>query len=348
VQVRVMSRGWLSGLSALMAMLAACQAWADDAAPLRFDVATNLRDFCSLAQDAFAREDFAVLESTARRARALKNRFPGSKTELQVFYEAFAKDSCSQTYIYMSEDVGKARVTLAEHWLAQKPDSSTAKIASAMIWNQFAWAGRGRGYANEVSNEQWAIFGERMKRAAEFIRAVDPDQDAQAYGVLLNLARDFQVPRAQLDAIYQHAYRRFPDYFAYYADYATILLPKWFGQPGEIVGYLKSLLTDPGGDIGVMAYARAAERLSFDMHSPDIYRDTGLNWEDLRRGFKLRATRDGLDKHAWISFCYYAVMAGDRPTARDAYGEIVDIDEWPVGGLEQFSREVLPWITQGD
>jgi hypothetical protein len=288
------------------------------------------------------------LEATAERARSLKNRFPGSKTELQVLYESFEKDSCSRRYSPLTEDGGKARIALAERWLGQKPDSLTAKIASATIWHQFAWTARGDGFANQISPDQWATFSERLKRSAELMRTVDPNRDAEAYLMLLDLARDFNVPRPQIDTIFRQAHKRFPTYIEYYSEYASMLLPKWFGQPGEIADYTKSLLKDPGGDDGAMAYSRVAERLAFEMGSPTIYRDAGLTWDDVQHGFALRESRDGLDKHGWIALCYYAVMAGDRTAARDAYSQIYQLDLWPVGGTQQFFRDVLPWIMERD
>jgi hypothetical protein len=323
-------------------------AGAESATPIRVDAGSDAEAYCSRVQVAFTREDFASLEATVERARSLTIHLRGGKAELQVFYESFVNVGCNQTYIFLDEGTGRTRAAIAEHWLGEKPDSVAARIASAMIWGQFAWAGRGRGYANQVSAEQWSIFAERTKRAAQFMRTVDPNSDAQAYLVLLDLARDFNVPRPQIDTIFARAREHFPAYLGYYADYSTILLPKWFGQPGEIANYLDSLLAEPGGDLGAMAYARSAERISWELGSPDIYRDTGLNWEVLRRGFTLRESQDGLDKHGWISFCYYAAMAHDRSATREAFRHITHIDEWPEGGTPRFFLTVLPWMMQRD
>jgi hypothetical protein len=344
-----MHRRWLARLAAAVAVILAGHfSFAEDVSPIRLDPATDAAAYCSRVQAAFTREDFGALEATAGRARPLSTQLLGGKAELQVFYESFARGACNQTYLYLNEDIGKARVELAEHWLGQKPDSPTAKIASAMIWNQFAWAARGRGYAGEVSQEQWARFRGRAKRAAQFMRSVDPTSDAQSYVVLLDLARDLGVTRPQIDTIFHRARDRFPAYLAYYAEYASILTPKWLGQPGEIADYVKSLLSNPGGDVGAMAYARAAERLSWDLGSPDIYRDAGLTWEDVRDGFALRESRGGLDKHAWITLCYYAAMAGDRRAAREAFRHVTHLDEWPDGGTANFFLRTLPWMMERD
>jgi hypothetical protein len=337
--------GWFALLAACVAVvLPGHSACAEDASPIRLDPATDAAAYCSRVQAAFTREDFASLEATAERARPLATHLLGGKAELQVFYESFARGACNQTYIYLTEETGQTRAALAERWLGAYPNSSTAKIASAMIWSQFAWTARSGGYANEVSQEQWARFADRAKHAAQFMRSIDPNNDAQAYVVLLDLARELGIPRPNIDTIFRRARDRFPAYLAYYAEYADILTPKWFGQPGEIADYVKSLLSDPGGDVGAMAYASAAARLSWDLGSPDIYRDTGLAWEDVKRGFALRESRGGLDKHAWISLCYYATMAGDRSAAREAFRHVTHIDEWPVGGTHEFFNVVLPWL----
>ena len=336
-------------IAAAVATLAAFSAAADDdAALIHFDATTDSREYCRMVLNALTREDFGILEATAARGRSLENRFPGSKTELQVFYQSFVKDSCGQRYVGLTEEVGKARIALAQRWREEMPDSLTAKVASARLWQQYAWVGRGGGFANEVSPAEWETFSDRLKQSADLMRTVDPDRDPEAYLLLLNLSRDFSLPLPQIDAIFQRAHQRFPTYLAYYADYASLLLPEWFGQPGDLADYMKSLLGDPGGDLGAIAYARAAERLAWDMGSSTIYRDAGMTWDDVRHGFALRESRDGLDKSGWITLCYYAVMAGDRDAARAAYSHVSEIDEWPVGGTQQFFLEVLPWIMARD
>lgn len=333
---------------AISLLLGMHSALAEDAAPIRLDAGTDPATYCSRVQAAFTRGDFAALEITAQRARSLENRFPGGKAELQIFYESFYKQSCNGNYSPLTEDGAKARAAIAERWLGENPNSMTAKITNAMIWYSSAWAARGSGFANEVSSSQWAVFADRIKQAAQFMRNVDPDRDAQAYLVLLNLARDLRVPRPQIDTIFRRAHERFPSYLEYYADYATILLPKWFGAPGDISDYVRSLLDDPGGDLGAMAYSRAAERIAWESGSPSGYRDAGLTWENVRRGFALRESRDGLNKPGWITLCYYAYMAGDREAAREAFRHITHIDEWPHGDTGDFFRTVLPWIMERD
>jgi hypothetical protein len=140
-------RRWFARLAAAAAFaFAGHSVCANDPDPIPLDPGTDAAAYCSRVQAAFTREDFGVLEATAERARSLTTHFRGGKAELQVFYESFARVGCNQTYLFLTEDSGRARTTLAEHWLAEKPDSMTAKIASAMIWSEFAWSGRGRGY----------------------------------------------------------------------------------------------------------------------------------------------------------------------------------------------------------
>jgi hypothetical protein len=334
--------------AAIIALLDANGAVAGDPAPIKLDPAADPAEFCRAVQAAFTREDFGALEATAERARALTTHFPGGKAELEVFYDSFSKESCTQYYDSLSETAGKSRVALVERWLGEKPDSLTARIASAIVWEQFSWTSRGNGYANTVSQAQWAVFSDRVKTAAQFMRNVDPTRDAHAYLVLLDLARDFNLPRPQIDTVFRQAHDRFPTYLAYYTTYAVLILPKWFGAPGDMADYTHSLLGDPGGDDGAMAYSRVAERLSWEADIADIYRYAGLNWADVQRGFALRESKYGLDKYAWISLCYFAALAGDRGAAREAFRHVSRLEDWPKGGRHDFYLYVLPWIMQRD
>jgi hypothetical protein len=318
------------------------------AAPIQVEPGEPAEQFCARVQAAFTREDFDVLESTAERARSLATWLQGGKAELQVFYASFSEEHCTQYYAFVSDPVAKARIAVVEHWLQQKPNSLTAKLASAIMWDQYAWTGRGTGFADAISQEQWALFRERAQYAAQFMRNVDPARDAQAYIVLLNLARDLSQPRARIDAIYSQARTQFPTYQPYYTIYANLIQPKWFGAPGEIANFTQSLLSDPGGDTGTVAYARVAERLAWDFWGSDIYREFGLTWADVQHSFAVRERLYGLDQWARIALCYYAVAAGDRDAAREAFRHITHLEYWPNGGRGVFYLTVLPWIMSAD
>jgi hypothetical protein len=341
---------WIACIvAALIAALVGVRAaGARDATPIKLAPGETPEQFCRLVQAAFAGENFDTLEATAERARSLTTRFSGGKAELQVFYDSLSTEKCTDFYLSMGDQVAKARVALVEHWLQQKPDSLTARIASAVVWEEFAWTARGTGFSNEISQEQWALFGDRARRAAQFMRNVDPASDAHAYLVLLHLARDLSVPRPQIDAVYREARERYPTYLGYYPVYANLILPKWFGAPGEIAAFTKSLLADPGGDTGAMAYSRVAEWYSWEHHGTDIYSELGLAWPDIQHGFALRESQYGLDKYAWISLCYYATVAGDRDAAREAFRHVTHLDSWPEGGRKTFYLTVLPWIMSAD
>jgi len=318
------------------------------AAPIPAAPGESAAQFCARVQAAFTREDFDALEATAERARSLATWLLGGKAELQVFYESLQNEDCTQYYAYVSDPTAKARIAVVEHWLQQKPESLTAKLASAILWDQYAWTGRGAGFANAVSQQQWALFRERAQRAAQFARNVDPARDPQAYVLLLNLARDLGLPRLQIDRLYDQARRHFPTYQPYYPVYANLILPKWFGAPGDIAGFTQSLLSDPGGDTGAVAYARVAERLAWDFWGSDIYREYGLSWADVQHSFAVRERLYGLDQWAWIALCYYAVAAGERDAARDAFRHVTHLQYWPNGGRGVFYLTVLPWIMSAE
>jgi hypothetical protein len=312
--------------------------------PIPFNRDADPMAFCRSVQYAVATEQFASLEATAKAARSLQDWFPGGETELHAFYVAFRAEQCGPENGTES-DAAAARIQHLEHWLARKSDPLTASIALAETWEDYAWIGRGRDFANTVSQDQWRVFGQRARTAAGYMKTLDPSRDPQAYLVLLDLARDFNVPRPQIDALFAAARKAFPTYIHYYSTYANLLEPKWFGRPGDLARYIRSLLADPGGDAGAVAYSRAAEYLVWDLPpAVDVYADLGLDWKDVQHAFAVREQRYGLNQYGRIVLCYFAFAAGDRGAARAAFRGITHLNSWPNGGMHDFYLTALPWI----
>jgi len=91
------------------------------------------------------------------------------------------------------------------------------------------------------------------------------------------------------------------------------------------IDYADSLLQDPGGDVGRMAYSFIAiQQLDRRYRMREFYEKTGLRWADVKAGFELRETRYGLSNADWNLLLYFACAALDRATGRRAAEHIGD------------------------
>ncbi|HVZ00421.1 MAG TPA: hypothetical protein VHA35_13000 [Dongiaceae bacterium] len=350
--------GWAAGWAAACAgLLLACAAAATDAraeltSPVAFSRDGVPADFCKVVRQDLLDGEFTQLEATHKAAQSLEARFTGGQPELEVFYDALTKSSCTGFFATSCSDDPSfdSRKQRLQEWLDRKSDPSTANLALARFWWDAAWAARGCGFANQVTSQQWQGFFERLKLAAGYAHQIDAQSDAEAGHLLLALARDFNLPRDQIDAVFQQARRRFPTYFLTYQEYGTITLEKWSGRTDLTAPYVQSLATDPGGDTGEVAYSILAELLLYEFKADRLYgADAGFAWPKVKQAFAAREKLYGLGARDWTALCYLAYVAQDRAAARDALRQLDGkVQFWPFTGTGDFYLHVLPWIMSDE
>jgi hypothetical protein len=340
-------------LAAVAVTLLACGvssavAHAEFTSPIAFSRDTVPADFCQVVRQDLLDGEFTQLEATHKAAQSLEARFEGGQTELEVFYDGLADSDCAGGYSCKDDPSFDNRRHRLEEWLSRKSDPATANLALARLWWDGAWEGRGCGFANTVSSQQWAVFGDRLKIAAGYAHKIDAQSDAESGHLLLTLARDFNLPQDQIAAVFRHARERFPAYFLTYQEYGTMTLEKWSGRRELTPSFVQSLAFNPGGDAGAVAYAMVAQRLFYEFKADRIYTvDTGLDWPKVKQAFATREKLYGLNARDWNMLCYLAYVAQDRPAAREAFKHADDgaMQTWPwTRGGTDFYHEALPWI----
>jgi hypothetical protein len=204
-------------------------AHAEFTSPVAFSHDGAPRDFCAVVRQSLLDGEFTQLEATHKAAQSLDARFDGGQPKLEVFYNALTEKTCSPS-CDDDDATFDPRKQRLEQWLNRKSDPATASLALARLWWDAAWTARGCGYADTVTSQQWQAFLDRLKVSAGYARQVNAQSDAEAGHLMLALARDFNLRRDQIDAVFQQARKRYPTYFLTYEDYGEMTLPKWSGR----------------------------------------------------------------------------------------------------------------------
>ncbi|HVT96480.1 MAG TPA: DUF4034 domain-containing protein, partial [Acidobacteriaceae bacterium] len=131
--------------------------WAQTS-PVSTISADDLRQWERDLQADLTAEKFDTLDEIAGRLRRDKTRLAGGTWQLRVFYAAL--DVPGKT-----EQDSAEHIAHLEHWMAQRPNSITARVALAAALVRWAWVGRGHDYADAVTPEGWRLYEERMKEA---------------------------------------------------------------------------------------------------------------------------------------------------------------------------------------
>jgi hypothetical protein len=263
---------------------------------------------------------FASLEQEAKADRNPDARFPGGYSKLRYFYRtlgSFGKDhacGCIDRVYDTSITFGEKLAALNQ-WTQANPASIAAALAKAELWKNLAWVARGNDYIANVPDQSVELFTARAEKSASYLAPLNPASDPDIYEAKLGLLRVIGNGRNDMATLYPAAINTFPTYFFYHRAMAGLLLPRWFGAPGELQQYLHLLASPESGDTGLIAYSFVAEQLSTLFTRQDLFHETGLDWPTLQRSYVLRSQRYGSSLKLLNHELWLAVAAANCPAA---------------------------------
>jgi len=299
------------------------------------ETSDNRSEFSRTIEGLLQAREFDKLEAIASELRNPDVRFSNSNSKIRLFYSVLAE---------FQSTAFKDKETVLNQWLSTHPKSLTSRVALAELLIEYAWVARGNDYASKVTPEQWKLFGERMQLGLNYIKGLNPSKDPYIYEELLTSGEAMGMPRAILDKLYMDAAHDFPGYYHFYAIRAGMLQEKWYGRPGELATFTRSLLTSPGGHNGQIAYSYVTSRLFSEFHATDLFTYTGLSWPQIKEAFLTRDKAYPLENADWNRLLHMAVSANDHVFASEALKHIgKDRDEniWDDKG--EFEKAVS-WV----
>jgi hypothetical protein len=293
---------------------------------------------------------FDEIEAIANDYRSSRIRMAGGYSALLNFYDILTRfydqGDCWPSKAVPAYTFDEKRQAL-ERWLAAHPNSLTARIALASLWQHYAWTGRGCGYADKTGAAQWSSFNERMARADELLQPLDPDADPEIYAIEMNAALAAERPKDKLLNLYGRASRAYPDIQEFAAKRFRFTLPRWFGEPGEAAAFTRSLLTAPGGEAGLMAYFNVAgETLTIERRYAAVFDVSGAEYPWLVRAFAARVAAFGVTKHDMNVLLYYAIAAKNCATINTLIEKIGDDWDYAIWTDKAYIDDEVRWLKQ--
>ena len=198
-------------------------------------------------------EKFDDLDRLADQLRRDKTRVKGGDWKLVLFYNALDRP-------LLDDKNSVDHLEHLRHWMTQRPESITARIALARSLHRWAWVARGNGFANTLTPEMVKLFTERSQESlavlegSEKIGTRDPEWFLQMMAAGVALEWD----NARMKSIFDRGVAFEPGFFYLYTNYANYLLPKWYGKPGDSAAFAKASADHVGGDEGDILYFRIA------------------------------------------------------------------------------------------
>ncbi len=151
-----------------------------------------------------------------------------------------------------------------EAWRRARPQSNFARLVEIDFWTNKAYSIRGGGYASSITPEMSARMDEALERGTRAIAEL-PDSANQSplfFTVLQDWAKLSGAGRPFIDAVFEEGVAKFPDYQPIYLNHSILLLPRWFGAPGEWQAMATRSADAVGGIKGDMLFAMIMSRVT--------------------------------------------------------------------------------------
>lgn len=277
----------------------------------------------------FDNHQWTELDSLAERLRSQRLRFQGGGWQLHVLY-CILSTNCANI---QSDAAWERRIATLQDWIRYSPSSPTPRIALADAYQEFAWKGRGTGFADTVAPEGWKLFDERVQKARQVLEESEEigRSDPEWCDARLRVAISQGWSRAEVEALADEALRKEPGYFYVARVVANYLLPKWYGAPGDTDQFVDAAADKIGGAEGDATYFFVAEILLVDEDRCSDCSPPAMSWTRIRRGYAAIERLYGINNYELNALAFLAVHAGDAQTAQQAFnkiGENWDPDVW--------------------
>jgi hypothetical protein len=267
----------------------------------------------------FLAEDFANIEKTADSARGKHLRTSSGLWIIGLVYGGIGHVANLHD---VKDDAGWDRLeAIARRWIAAYPASATAKIAYARILQNRAWSYRGGGYANTVSERQFAAFYKQIGKVKQYLletRAA-ADADPNWYVTFMATLRVEKHGRhEEFEQAFADAMQAFPDYYPNYFEAVTYYLPKWNGDAHEVEHFARRVMKSRDERTGRMLYARIYWYASQSQFKNAIFLASVARWDDMRAGFEA-IVADYPDQWNINHYAKFACLVGDQGTTKKAF-----------------------------
>ena len=237
---------------------------------------------------------------------------------------------------YLSEEQWKEKLDHLQKWSKEYPESTTAKVALASYYMEFAWHARGQGYANTVTDNGWKLFNKYTEQASIELKSISQEgkADPRWYDSMLMIGLAKKWSKKRLDAIYEEGITRFPLYLPLYFNKSTYLAPRWYGSNQELRSYIEESVARTRKDLGETLYAR----LNWSLWTMDMFTNGQANWGRMRKGFE-RIVKDYPDEWNVNNFAKFACIAQDWNTLHELGKDIKTpvLAAW-AGSKKNFDR----------
>jgi hypothetical protein len=209
--------------------------------------------------------------------------------------------------------------------LAKEPKAKALRLKlRGQFMTEWAWAARGSGFANTVTEDSWRKFGERLQLARDAYEeawGLDPTDPSTGQRMIM-VVKGLQGNRAEIKRWFDRVMSADPDDYDTCVTLLDYLDPKWHGSPEEVLAFGRACRDSKNPRIRVRLlvaeahvrthWLRGTGATSFYMSNPAIWKEISAVHDEYFARFP-----DDWKQHGHYSM--YAFLCGQIGVARDQF-----------------------------
>ena len=226
---------------------------------------------------------------------------------------------------------------------------AVAQLIKAQFYLTFAWRARGNGNADQVTEEGWRLFRERLAEAEKALNkawAADPF-DGQIPTLMIAIAVGQQKPRPEMEIWFQRALKQDPDNYRACRSKLHYLLPQWYGSRADMLDFGRECVasTNWGGQVPLaLVDAHSEFSRTLDAEDRKTYWLAPDVWPDIKAAYEKFAQLNPDATRFRYPYAAYAFRCGQAQAFNEQVQLIRRNDASPdyayFGGKEAFDKMV--------
>lgn len=300
-------------------------------------------------RDLLRQGKFDELEKIGDDLRAKNSKYRNGRGRLW----RYTWTALSDDHDKMNEEDYQRSFGWLEAWLKAHPKSINARLSMANVWEKYAFFARGGRVAPQTAEAQLKMFAERSERASKYLDEIEEitDQVDNVYRRLRIELSKGAGEKPDVNLVYD-GLKDDPKNLELVHGMAICLLPRWFGEPGELEKFADEVVRRTKKTCGQMQYVTAAVAVKeflksylLDTHDFD-YARLKQGFRDLERLYP--ESREHLDDEV-----HFAFMADDLETVYANMAKLGDHphpDSWRYTEIDLggFRKRITPEMLAGD
>jgi len=277
-------------------------------------------------------KDFAALNELADKARRTEKLDAYGYPYEWRFYNLLGRPDEE------TEDAWEAHLLHLRDWRSEFPETATPYIALAEALHNYGWRARGSGVISTVTEQGYIDFKDRLTEAADVLTQGQEyaANSASLYESQIRIAKGLGLDKSVMIDSFEAGQAINPQYYPLYTSLAICLLPRWFGEPGELAKFLDAQAEELGEEEHAVMYAAVFANLKCFLSAAHL-NAFGFDFETLAHGAELLRERCPTSTSYTNLVAWSAARVQNRDAAQQAFAQLgKEHDETYWGSLNNY------------